>query len=152
VCHNAESPWARFSCGERAFYQNSALRLRSLEPPPDNIGITLSKEVGESGAPSREQFEKHYSTLSRRREMQVKERTHGQEQQQSQQQQQQQQQQEGERPDQSELVEVILDPEQKAWLASKQEQYDTLTARLGNHVPGPVRPHLVRAVTCCMLP
>ena len=146
VCYSADSPWARFSLGDRAFYQNSALRLRSLEPPPDSIGIKLSKKVGESGAPSREQFEKHYSTLCRRREMQAKGQPHGQEQQQNHYQHQQPPQEE-EKPDQSALIEVTLDPEQKAWLASKQEQYDTLTARLANGVPGPVRPHLVRADT-----
>jgi hypothetical protein len=39
---------------------------------------------------------------------------------------------------------VELDPDRKAWLASKQDQYDALSARLANGVPGPVRPALVR--------
>jgi hypothetical protein len=42
------------------------------------------------------------------------------------------------------VVTVELDPERKAWLASKEDQYDALSARLANGVPGPVRPALVR--------
>jgi hypothetical protein len=102
--------------------------------------------VGEQGAPSSSQFEKHFTTLELRQEME------------RQQQQQQQvdppaaattartmQQRAVEAEEEEAVVATVeLDPERKAWLASKQDQYDALSARLANGVPGPVRPALVR--------
>ena len=44
---NLESPWAKFSCGARAFYCHVNNRVFSLKPPPEGICVEKEEDVGE---------------------------------------------------------------------------------------------------------